>query len=189
MDNFSDEYPPPFNRNVDDYRSWKRDFALWQSITETDKKKQGALLTLRLDKITRDEVYEDLSNEDITTEQGTQKVLCHLDIIFKQDEKLTAFKCYESFENYQRPSTVSITEYCKEFHRRLKTVKDDGTSVADHILAYKLIKSAQLNENQTQLLKATTKDMSYKEVMKQLQKIFKSDHEMSYKKRVFRRKS
>ena len=182
MDNFSDKYPPPFDRNVDDYKSWRRDFALWQSITETDKKKQGVLLTLRLDKITRDEVYEEVSNDDIITEQGIQKVLCQLDIIFKQDEKFTAFKCYESFENYQRPSTVSITDYCKEFQRKLKTVEDDGTKIADHILAYKLIKSAQLNENQTQLLKATIKEISYKDVMKQLQKIFKSDYEIGYQK-------
>ena len=160
---------------MDDYQSWKRDFALWQSITETDKKKQGVLLTLRLDKVTRDELYEDVTNEDIVSENGAKKVLSQLYCIFQKDQNLTAFRCYESFENYQRPYTVSVTECCKEFQRRLKKVEDDGTKIADHILAYKLIKSAQLNENQIQLLKATTTKMSYEEVMKQLRKIFKSD--------------
>ena len=168
---FSDKYPPPFDRTVDEYRAWKRDFELWQSITEAPKIKQGVLLSLRLDKVTRDEVCEAVSNADLVTEGGVKKVLDQLDKIFIRDKKLTAFEAYEHFESYERPGKLPITEYVKEFQKRLKKVENDGTKIADHILAYRLIKSAKLSESQLAILKATTDDMTYEAVSTQLKKI------------------
>ena len=175
MATFTDKYPPPFDRDTDDYKSWKRDFELWQSITESPKAKQGVLVSLRLDKVTRDEVCDEITNAELITEQGVQKVIEKLDKIFKPDPKLTAYEAYENFETYKRQSNVSITEFCKEFEARLKKVTDDGTKIADHILAYRLIKSAQLSDSQIHLMKATTSEMTYKEVSTQLKKIFKSN--------------
>ena len=171
---FSDKYPPPFDRTVDEYRAWKRDFELWQSITEAPKIKQGVLLSLRLDKVTRDEVCEAVSNADLVTEGGVKKVLDQLDKIFIRDKKLTAFEAYEHFESYERPGKLPITEYVKEFQKRLKKVENDGTKIADHILAYRLIKSAKLSENQLQILKATA-EMTYEAMTSQMKKIFISD--------------
>ena len=88
---FSDKYPPPFDRTVDEYRAWKRDVELWQSITEAPKTKQGVLLSLRLDKLTRDEVCEAVSNADLITEGGAKKVLDQLDEIFIGDKKTHSF--------------------------------------------------------------------------------------------------
>ena len=175
MASFSDKTPPPFDRNKDDYIKWKKSFSIWQSITEAPNTKHGGLLALRLDDDTREEVLEILTTDDLKSETGAKKVTDELDKIFKRDVKITAYEAYEQFESYQRPGNTSILDYCKEFQRRLKKVQEGGTNLADHILAYRLVKSAQLSESQHQLLTATTEEMTYAKVTDQLKKIFKSD--------------
>lgn len=181
MAQFSDKIPPPFDRKVDIYSKWKKSFIIWQSITDVANTKQGGLLVLRLDEDTREEVLELVRTDDLKTEGGVKKVTDQLDKIFQKDETATAYEAYEDFDTYQRSANTSITEYCREFQRRLKKVEDGGTKLADHILAYRLIKSAHLSESQGQLLKATTTAMTYAEVTKQLKKIFKSDDKEVYK--------
>ena len=175
MATFSEKTPPPFNAKHDNYEKWKRKLSLWESITDVDKKKRGSLIILRLDEDTQDSIWESVEDADIKSDTGAQHVTNHMDKLFKRDDTLSAYEDYEAFETYQRPAGMSIVAYCREFERKLKKVQTAGTTLGDHILSYRLLKSARLTASQLELLRATAKDMSYKEVTTQLKKTFKSE--------------
>ena len=183
MASFSDKTPPPFDKNVDNYTKWKKKFKIWQSITDVADTKQGGLLVLRLDELTQETVMEAVTETDIRSATGADKVLTQMDIMFKQDDAVTGYEAYEAFETYQRPQSMSIKDYCTEFERRLKKVAENGTTLADCVTAYRLLKSANLSEAQQQLLKATCK-MTYKDLSTQMKKIFVTDMQGSSEVRV-----
>ena len=170
---FSEKTPPAFNRNSDDYSKWRKKFEVWQAITDVAKEKQGGLLTLRLDDVTQEEIYEEVTTDELKAEDGATKVLNKLDGKFLKDKSLSAYETYEDFEKYKRPENVSITDYCAEFERRLAKVKAKGTQISTEVLAYRLIKSANVTASQEQLIKATIDKIDYDTMAKQLKKVFK----------------
>ena len=114
MATFTDKTPPAFDSKVDNYQKWKKKLKLWQSITEVAKTKRGSLIILRLDEDTQETVLESVTEENIQAEEGAKNVVDHLDIMFKVDESVTAYEMYEEFENYRRPESLSMKEYCND---------------------------------------------------------------------------
>ena len=176
---FSEKTPPAFNRNSDDYSKWRKKFEVWQSITDVEKKKQGGLLTLRVDDITQDEILESLSTEELKDDEGATKVLVILDGKFQKDKSISAYETYEEFEKYRRPDNVSITEYCAEFERKLAKVKAQGSLLSTEVLAYRLLKSANVTASQEQLIQATIDKIDYDTMSAQLKKVFIGFHPSS----------
>ena len=175
MASFSVKSPPPFDANEDDFTKWKRKFKMWQTITEVRKNKHGTLLTLNLDRDTQDSIMELVKEEDMIKETGADEVLDKLEGMFGKDESIIAFEVYEDFETYKRPPEMSIAVYCTEFQKRLSKVKSSGTQLNDHVLAFRLLKSANISERDEQLVKATITKMDYESMIKQLKKVVKSN--------------
>ena len=94
---FSEKSPPPFNRSKDDYIRWKTKFHLWREITEVAKTKQAALLVLRLDDVTQEDIMDLMTLTQIKEEHGVDILLDHLDKMFKNDEAVTAYELYEKW--------------------------------------------------------------------------------------------
>lgn len=169
---FSDRSPPPFDKHKDDYSKWKKKLSLWQAITDIEKNKQGGLITLRLDDETQELVLESIDTAELTGEEGAKKVTDYLDKLFQKDKLKTEFEMYEEFEQYKRPYDLKMSEYINEFERRWKKTNSKGTQLSQNVLAYRLLKSANLTEENERLLKATVKEMTYDGVKDQLKKIF-----------------
>lgn len=89
---YSDKTPPPFDKKVDNYAKWKKKFGIWQNITEVNAAKQGGLLILRLDDDTQETIWETVTDDEIKSEQGADKVLAQMDIMFKQDDAVQVMK-------------------------------------------------------------------------------------------------
>ena len=168
---FSDKAPPLFNARNDDFGKWERKFNLWKQITDVAAVKQGALLVLRLDDDTQDTILELISTEDLNKADGVDKVVNHLKEIFKKDESIAAFDLYEEFEAYRRPADMSITTFCSEFQKRLSKVKASGTTLSEHVLAFRLLKSANLSEGEEQLFRFTITKMDYDNMVNKLNKL------------------
>ena len=180
---FSEKFPPQFNRSKDDYTRWKTKFQLWREITEVAKTKQAALLVLRLDDVTQEDIMDLMTLTQIKEEDGVDILLDHLDKMFKNDEAVTAYELYEKFVMYQRQPEISVKDYCAEFRRRYYKVISTGTQLSDHVLAHKLLNSANLTDRETQLIKATISEMTYNNMLVQLQKVFNSGaSQMTYSK-------
>ena len=171
MASFSDKTPPPFDKDVDDYLKWKKKFKLWQSITDVAETKHGGLLVLRLDDSTQEKILELVTEEQIKAANGADTVITQLDQLVGVEATVTAFEAYEQFETYKRPHNVSIKDYCSEFQSRLKKVQTNGSTLADHVLAYRLLKSANLDANDERLVKATVEATTYAAILRQLKKI------------------
>ena len=173
MASFSVKSPPPFDPREDDFTKWKKKFKMWQTITEVAKIKHGTLLTFQLDKDTQDSIIELVPEEDMIKETGADEVLGHLEQMFGKDESITAYEVYEDFEGYKRPADMSMAVYCSEFQKRLSKVKSSGTQLNDHVLAFRLLKSANLSGRDEQLVKATITKMDYESMKTQLKKVVK----------------
>ena len=168
---FNDKTPPAFNRLSDDYSKWKKKFNIWKTITDLDKKKQGGNLVLRLDDVTQEQVLELITEEEISSEDGAKKIIQKLDIIFKKDETLTAYKAYEDFESYKRPTKMLISEYLNEFEKRWNKTKANGTALSENVLAYRLLRSANLTRHDEQLVIATIGEFKFESMKDQLKKV------------------
>ena len=178
---FTDKTPPSFNRSSDDYTKWKKKFDIWQTVTDVPKARQGGLVVLRLDDDTQDDVLELITTNELQNADGSgiDKLLVHLDGMFPKDESVTAYEYYEELEDFKRPENMSMSEYCREFKRKLAKVKATGTNLSEPVLAFRLLKSANLGTSETQLVKATIDKMTYENMVKQLTKVFSSGFTVS----------
>ena len=167
---YSEKVPPAFNKKTDDYTRWKKKFDVWEIITDVADTKRGGLLFLRLDDDTQDDVLETVTTAQLKEADGANKVITALNRIFQKDESVTAFEDYEDFTNYERSSGVSIAEYCHQFHRKYLKVKASGTELSEPVLAYSLLRSANLSDTDVKLVRATINTLTYDAMKLQLKK-------------------
>ena len=82
------------------------------------------------------------------------------------------YQALETFEAFRRPSSMSIQSYLNEFEKRLFKIKSYGTTMSDDLLAYRLLKSANLSSYHEELIKATIPDLQFDLMKGQLKKTF-----------------
>ena len=154
------------------YDSWLKEIKIWQSFTDLTAAKQGPALFLTLDGKAREAALE-LEVSDIGHEKGVDKIIEKLNTLYLKDKAQTAFEAYDNFERFQRPSDMTISHYINEFERLLARTQKHGTTMSSDILAYRLLKSANLSESHEQLARATISgDLTYDAMKKQLKRIF-----------------
>ena len=91
--------------------------------------------------------------------------------MYKKDELLKKYKALEAFETYKRSGNTSMEEFLNKFTCRYNITKSFGTTMSDDILAYPLLKSANLSEQHEQLAKATISDLKFDIMKDQLKKV------------------
>ena len=69
-------------------------------------------------------------------------------------------------------SDMTISDYINEFERLLNKIKRYDSDMSTDILAYRLLKSANLSEQHQQLARAAITELTYDTVKTQLKKIF-----------------
>ena len=161
---------PQFLSSCKTYDDWCKMVRVWKKFTDLPPEKQGAAMFLSLNGETLDAALE--LEEEVISKDGVKSIMTRLDELYKKDDTLSKFHTLESFETYKRPSTLSIPEYINEFEKRLHNVKNYGTEMSDDILAYRLLKNANLKQSKEQLIKATISDLCYNLMKEQLKKIF-----------------
>ena len=166
----SDFAIPAFNKG--DFRKWKRLFSIWQSITDVPKYKQGGLLLFTLENDIQDEILDFLTVDDFADENGVDKVLHYLENKYAEDKATYFYKTYESFISYRRPPNVSVSEFCREFNRRLLKVRKIGAQFPENVLAHMLLRSANISSKYCEFILATSENILYNDVMNQLKKVF-----------------
>ena len=162
--------PPPMRDGLP-YSDWKYEIQIWEKFTSYEKKKRGPALFLSLTGSARDAARE-IPLEEIDKDDGMSKLLTKLDELYLKDENNTAFEAYESFESYQRPSDMDMTTYINAFERLYQKAKNFKFELPDGVLAYRLLKSANLSSEHEQLARATLPSLTYANMKSQLKKIF-----------------
>ena len=85
---------------------------------------------------------------------------------------------------FKRPSTMSIQAFLHEFDKCLFKTKTYSITMSDTILAYQLLKSANLSTHHEGLIKATIPDLQYSIIKDQLKKLFQEPQDRSNKQRT-----
>ena len=162
---------PPALSKSSSYETWVKELKIWQLFTDLPLTKQGPAIFLTLEGKAREAVLE-LDVEKLSSQDGVKNVLEKLDSLYAQDKIQVAYEAYDNFEKFQREDGVSMKDFLIEFERRLSKTKSYGTVMSEDILAYRLLRSANLPESQQQLARATISELTYQSMKTQLLKIF-----------------
>ena len=156
------------------YDAWLKEISIWQTFTDIDVRKKGPAVFLTLEGKARQTVLE-LNVKDINCDSGVENIIKCLDKLNLKGKTQTAFETYEKFEKYRRPTEMTISDFINEFERLLNKIKQYGSNMSSDILAYRLLKAANLSEYHEQLTRATISELNYDIMKTQLKKIF-GDH-------------
>ena len=162
---------PPSLSKSSSYESWLKEVAIWQAFTSLEDTKQGPAIFLSLEGRAREAVLE-LEVKDISNKNGVKTILDKLNTLYLKDKTQSAYEAYDKFENFRRPSEMSIDDYINQFERLKSKTESYGTSLSTDVLAYRLLKSANLSQQHEQLAKATISKLEYDIMKTQLKKIF-----------------
>ena len=173
----SNNKSPPSLSNSKSYADWIKLIEIWRKFTSLEQEKQGPAIVLSLEGEAQDAILE-LSTNDITDKDGVDKIIACLNRLYEKDELTEKYNALESFETYKRKSNISIRDFLTEFEKRYNKTKNHGTVWSDDLLAYRLLKSANLITRDEPLVKATIGELKYDIVKTKLTKIFSDTNEV-----------
>ena len=162
---------PPSLSKCKTYEDWLKLIKVWRRFTDLPANRQGSALVLSLEDEALDAVLE-TDDEDIAKENGVDAIIERLSKLLKKDSTITKYQALEAFETFRRPASMSIQAFLNEFDKRLYKTKSYGTVPPCDILAYRLLKSANLSNNHEELIKATIPELKYDLMKDQIKKSF-----------------
>ena len=114
----------------------------------------------------------EIPENNIASENGVDVLINHLKRLYKKDSAVTKYQALEAFEMFRQPCDMSIQIFLNELEKRLYKTVSYGTEMSEDILAYRLMKSANLSNEHEQLIKATLPELQYDSMKDQLKKTF-----------------
>ena len=162
--------PCPVLTDDADYDDWKNDDIL-QIGTEVAKEKWAATVYLNLEGKARRHC-KGMKAADLTGDAGMANLTKKLDELFGKDENVAALLSYESFETFTRPDGMGINDYINEFESRYAKAAAKSLTVSDQVLAYRLLKNANLSRDKQLLARATASDLTLKSMNTKIKAIF-----------------
>ena len=154
----------------DKYSTWRKEMLIWELATSLDKTKRALMVFLSLEGIAREAVLE-LDTAVFNSEDGMKKSYEKLDTLFLEDVNQSAFRAYETFENYQRPPGMLLEDFLIEFGRLVAKLKDFNVLLPEPVLAFRALKSDNITKDNEKLVKATVSELTLSSMLKQLRKI------------------
>ena len=149
-----DKAPPELEKSKT-YADWRKLILLWTNFTSLPKNKQGSAIIMSSLPTEGQEAVLELDEEVINADDGVEKVLERLDILYKKDTLIEKIEAIDAYENFSRPSDMDIKKYIIEFEKRYTRIKNYGSTVSDDLLAYRLIEKANLSKSNNKLLRTT----------------------------------
>ena len=146
---------------------------IWPGFTKEDETKQDPAIFLSLKGKACQEVRNILPVL-IKSKDGIKETIKVLDKLYKRDKVQLGFETYDTFERFHRPADMSVSDYINEFESLLNKTTKFGTTIAEDILAYRLLKSAHLSEEQEQLVKVTIDKYKFEIMQEQLRQYVKT---------------
>ena len=162
--------PPEFSESMG-WTDFKKEIKIWQALTTLDDEKQGPCLYLSLKGKAREAALE-LDLDKIKGKDGVDLILKRLDELYLEDTTQTAYLAYQNFETFKRPETMKMKDYLVKFEQLYTKIKDHQMVLPDGVLAYRVLNSANLSNEQMTLCRATMTDLKYDDMVKQLKRLF-----------------
>ncbi len=163
---------PPAFKEGECYDDWKLDIELWKEFTSLAKKKQGTALLLELKEGKVKNAVRSLGKDVLAAEDGLDKIVAHLDKIYKEDAAHLTYRVYCKFEKYERPENMNLQSYMAEFEKMLADLKRHNITLPEEVMAYRVLNSANMPPEKVDLALATVKALTYKDMCTTIGKIF-----------------
>ena len=162
---------PPALSKCSSYDLWFKKIEIWKHFTDVPEAKQASAIFLTLEGKAREAVLE-LDVAILASDNGVKHLTDRLDKLYSKDKAQLAYEAYDSFERFKREDAMSMTDFINEFERLHNKAKAYDCQVSDTVLAYRVLKSANLSREHEQLARATIGELSYSNMTTQLKKIF-----------------
>ena len=164
---------PPLLQKAKSYDDWVKKLKVWRIVTCLPVKDQGGAILMSLEGAEgeAEDALLEMSVEELTGDNSVDLIVERLDKIYKKNETLEKFEILDNFTTYCRPHHVSINDFIIEFDKRLTKTRKIGTQLSDDLLGYRLVKSANLSEQDEKMVKATC-DLTYESVKSKLKGIY-----------------
>ena len=162
---------PPKMRDDLPYAEWKKELDIWSDFTDLRDVRQGGALFLTLSGKARQAVLAGVSRDDIKSGNGVKAITDCLDELYLKDQSQSEFAAFDEFTNYRRAPNTTIQDYLAEFNLKNNRIKTYKMNLPDGVLAYYLLKCANLTEEQTNICRATCTQLTYKDMRAQIEKI------------------
>ena len=153
------------------YDAWKKELDIWSDFTDLDANRKGGALFLTLKGKAREAVLSGVDRAKIKSDKGVEEITKCLDELFEKDKSQSAFAAYDAFTSYRRSRDTSIQDYIVEFNLKYNKIKTHHMELPDAVLAYYLLKCANLSEEHCNICKATCSDLTYKNMRSQIEKV------------------
>ena len=162
--------PPSFNPDEDSYEAYKKDLQIWNTFTDLEEKKKGPAVYLSLAKNTR-EAVRNLSIEELNADDGLNKIIAKLDDVYLADSNTRAYAAFQKFYNCKRESGETFVTFIIRFEQLYNDLVSYGMSLPEGIRAFFVLNASNLQDDMEKLARATTTDLTYKDMKAQIKKI------------------
>lgn len=167
---------PPVLRTGDNYETWKHKIRLWERCTNLALDARAPAIALTLEGSAQSAVIK-TPIDTLASDNGVEVILNKLDKLFEEDKDKITYTVYDEFERFRKTKEMSMTDYLVEFELKYDIAKQYGNILPQPVLAYRLLKGANLSEQKQELARATCAQWNYETLKVQLKKIF--DHSAS----------
>ena len=164
---------PPVWQSGQSYEDYKKEIKVWQLLKSATDIEEGPLLFRALSGKAK-EAANELSIAEIGAKDGLKSILDKLDTLYEAEKNQRIYTELEGSEKFKRSSSMTMKDYLIEFERRHAKLKNDNSVYPDGVLAYKVLRGANLSSDHANLCKVTidTGKWSYANVKAQIMKIF-----------------
>ena len=147
---------PPVFGGSKSYKLYKIQLEAWEIITDLPEEKQGLSVAINLpdndpSKI-KERVFESMGLDKLKEKSGLKELKSFMDKHLQKDGLEDAWNKFKDFEDYQKSPNESITSFISSFDQKYERVKIKGMTLPANLLAFKLLKSANLSQEERLLV-------------------------------------
>ena len=150
-------YSSPSLNSGADFEIWVHQVEIWQYVTDLEVKKQGPAIYLALEGPAR-QACSNVDVKELHTENGVEIIIEKLKSLHAKYVIQAAFMAYD---NFTRPGSMSILDYINKFDQLYEVIKKYQIELPDGVLAYRLLKSANISKEKQQLARATLTELTF----------------------------
>ena len=145
--------PPAFNAS--NYKTWKTRIQIWENFTDVPKKKRAFVIALTAVGEIPDIIENLIKNhkDELSTENGVQFLLLHLDEFFGRAAELDLFDRFMSLVHSKRSESQTLADYVASFRTRFESVASEDLNLQS-ICSLLLLANGTFDSHELALLKS-----------------------------------
>ena len=169
--------PPVFCDQIN-YARWINELKFWDKMTKMDRKEKGlaVALSLPINSDIRDQVFTELTVDELNVDDGLEKLITFLDGNYKKEEIAEVYHSWSKFDKLARKSGETMEHYLREFDKCQKKIKKHAIEMPNQVLGFQLLDYSGLSQSEKQIVLTGVdygkKDKVYEQMVLSIKKFF-----------------